>query len=177
MNREEIIQTIKSNVRNINDFPKKGIIFRDITPILGNADLFKKSLDLMLEGYDRSNVDVIAGVDSRGFIFGAVAAARLGLPFVPIRKKNKLPWKTFEEAYELEYSTNVLAIHQDACMPNQRVLLVDDLLATGGTANASAKLIHRCQAKLVACTFLIELVDLSGRDKLKDIPVHSLVRF
>lgn len=177
MNREETIQKIKNTVRNINDFPKKGIIFRDITPILGDANLFKASLDLMLEGYDKNKIDVIAGVDSRGFIFGAAAAARLGLPFVPIRKKGKLPWNTFEEAYELEYSTNTLAIHQDACTPNQRVLLVDDLLATGGTAAASVKLIQRCQAKLVACTFLIELLGLKGRDKLKNIPVHTLVRF
>ena len=168
---------LRSKIREVPDFPKPGDIFRDVTPLLGNAHLFGASLDLLLDGYSKNNVDVIAGVDSRGFIFGAAAAARADLPFVPIRKKNKLPWHTYEESYELEYGIDTLAIHQDAFRPGSKVLLVDDLLATGGTALASLKLIHRCGAKLVGCAFLIELIDLGGSAKLKGVPVRSLIQY
>lgn len=177
MNKTTLLQDIRDIIRSVPDFPKPGVIFRDVTPLLGNARLFGASLDLLLEGYSKNNVDVIAGVDSRGFIFGAAAAARADLPFVPIRKKNKLPWRTFEESYELEYGVDTLAIHQDAFRPGSKVLLVDDLMATGGTALASLKLIHRCGAKLVGCSFLIELVDLGGSAKLKDVPIRSLIQY
>lgn len=177
MSKETLIQEIRDIMRDVPDFPKPGIIFRDVTPLLGNARLFGASLDMLLEGYSKENIDAIAGVDSRGFIFGAAAAAKASLPFIPIRKKNKLPWHTFEETYELEYGTDTLAIHQDAFVPGQRVLLVDDLLATGGTALASAKLIQRCKAKLVGCSFLIELSALQGPSKLAGIPVRSLIQY
>ncbi|HQC41959.1 MAG TPA: adenine phosphoribosyltransferase [Verrucomicrobiota bacterium] len=177
MNKTTLLQDIRDIIRSVPDFPKPGIIFRDVTPLLGDARLFGASLDLLLEGYSKNNVDAIAGVDSRGFIFGAAAAARADLPFVPIRKKNKLPWRTYEESYELEYGIDTLAIHQDAFRTGSKVLLVDDLLATGGTALASLKLIHRCGAKLVGCAFLIELVDLGGSAKLKGVPMRSLIQY
>ena len=177
MNKATLLQDIRDIIRSDPDFPKPGIIFRDVTPLLGDARLFGASLDLLLEGYSKNNVDAIAGVDSRGFIFGAAAAARADLPFVPIRKKNKLPWRTYEESYELEYGIDTLAIHQDAFRTGSKVLLVDDLLATGGTALASLKLIHRCGAKLVGCAFLIELVDLGGSAKLKGVPMRSLIQY
>ena len=177
MNKTTLLQDIRDIIRSVPDFPKPGIIFRDVTPLLGDARLFGASLDLLLEGYSKNNVDAIAGVDSRGFIFGAAAAARADLPFVPIRKKNKLPWRTYEESYELEYGIDTLAIHQDAFRTGSKVLLVDDLLATGGTALASLKLIHRCGAKLVGCAFLIELVDLGGSAKLKVVPMRSLIQY
>jgi len=177
MNKATLLQDIRDIIRSVPDFPKPGIIFRDVTPLLGDARLFGASLDLLLEGYSKNNVDAIAGVDSRGFIFGAAAAARADLPFVPIRKKNKLPWRTYEESYELEYGIDTLAIHQDAFRTGSKVLLVDDLLATGGTALASLKLIHRCGAKLVGCAFLIELVDLGGSAKLKGVPMRSLIQY
>lgn len=177
MDKNLICKEIKEIIRNIPDFPKAGIIFRDVTPLLGNARLFSASLDLMTEKFSTEKIDAIAGIDSRGFIFGAAVAARMKLPFIPIRKKNKLPWHTYEETYALEYGTDTLAIHQDAFQPGQKVLLVDDLLATGGTALASSKLIKRCQAELIGCTFLIELVGLGGRDKLANIPIATLVEY
>ncbi|MDI9401040.1 MAG: adenine phosphoribosyltransferase [Limisphaerales bacterium] len=177
MSNGVLLNDIRQIIRPVPDFPKPGVIFRDITPLLADARLFGASLDMLLEGYTQGNIDAIAGVDSRGFIFGAAAAARANLPFIPIRKKNKLPWHTYEESYALEYGTDVLAIHQDAFQPDSRVLLVDDLLATGGTALASHRLIERCGAKLIGCTFLIELTALGGSTKLKEIPIRSLVQY
>ena len=171
------IERIKEIIRNIPDFPQPGIIFRDITPLLGDGELFARALDLMLEGYGKASVDAIAGVEARGFIFGAAAAAKLGLPFIPVRKPGKLPWKTFEESYDLEYGKNVVTIHQDACKAGQRILLVDDLLATGGTAAASMSLIRKCGATPIGCSFLVELDFLKGRTKLEGIPVRALLHF
>jgi len=177
MEKEALLASIKSLIRNIPDFPKLGILFRDITPLLGNGALFSKALDMMLLGYDRRSVDAIVGVDSRGFIFGGAAAARMELPFIPIRKKGKLPWRTYEETFALEYGADTLAVHQDAFKPGWRVLIVDDLLATGGTAGAAINLVRRTGASVVGCSFLIELVDLKGKSKLGDVPMFSLIQY
>jgi adenine phosphoribosyltransferase len=162
-------------VRNVPDFPKPGIQFKDITPVLSDARLFAGSIDLLVGNFKPGMVDAVVGIDARGFIFAAAAAMRLQAGFVPIRKKGKLPYRTHEQDYALEYGTNTIAIHIDALKPGSRVLLVDDLLATGGTAAAAAALLQKVGAKILEVTFLIELGFLSGREKLKGFPVRSLI--
>ena len=164
-------------IRDVPDFPKAGILFKDITPILADARLFAGSIDLLTENFKPGSVDAVVGIDARGFIFAAAAAAKLQCGFVPVRKKGKLPYKTFEESYDLEYGSNTIAIHTDAVKPGARVLLIDDLLATGGTAAAAAKLLRRVGANILEVTFLIELGFLNGRGKLTEFPVRSLVVF
>ena len=171
------VAAIQNAIRNIPDFPKPGIQFKDITPVLGDSKLFATSIDLLTSTFKPGDVDFVVGIDARGFIFAGAAALKWGAGFVPIRKKGKLPFSTHEESYELEYGANVLAIHIDAIRPGSRVVLVDDLLATGGTAGAAASLIQKIGGKLLEVTFLIELTFLKGRDKLKDKPVRSIVRF
>jgi adenine phosphoribosyltransferase len=166
---------IENAIRNIPDFPKPGIQFKDITPVLADARLFAGSIDLLVANYKPGMVDAVVGIDARGFIFAAAAALRLQAGFVPVRKKGKLPYKTHEESYDLEYGANAIAIHTDAVKPGSRVLLIDDLLATGGTAAAAAALLQKVGAQILEISFLIELSFLSGRDKLKDYPVRSLV--
>ena len=166
---------IGRNIRNVPDFPKPGIQFKDITPVLGDARLFAGSIDLLIDGLKPGQVDAVVGIDARGFIFAAAAALRLRAGFVPVRKKGKLPFDTHEESYELEYGANTVAIHVDAVKPGQRVILVDDLLATGGTAAAATSLLKRIGAEIVEVSFLIELSFLNGRDKLRNLPVRSLV--
>lgn len=166
---------IEHAIRNIPDFPKPGIQFKDITPVLADARLFAASIDLLLEDLKPGMVDTVVGIDARGFIFAAAAALRLNAGFVPIRKKGKLPYAAHEQEYALEYGTASIAIHTDALKPGSRVLLVDDLLATGGTAAAAAALVSRLGATILRISFLIELGFLSGRDKLKPYPIHSLV--
>jgi len=166
---------IERAIRNIPDFPKPGIQFKDITPLLADARLFAGSIDLLTENFKPGMVDAIVGIDARGFIFAAAAALRLEAGFVPVRKKGKLPYRTHEQSYDLEYGANSIAIHVDAVKPGSRVLLIDDLLATGGTAAAAAALLHKVGAKILEISFLIELSFLNGRDKLKDYPVRSLV--
>jgi adenine phosphoribosyltransferase len=166
---------IERAIRNIPDFPKPGIQFKDITPVLADAGLFSGSIDLMTDHFKPGMVDAIVGIDARGFIFAAAAAVRLQAGFVPIRKKGKLPYQTHEQDYDLEYGTATVAVHVDALNPGSRVLLIDDLLATGGTAAAAAALVHRLGAKILEISFLIELSFLQGRKKLKDYPVRSLV--
>jgi adenine phosphoribosyltransferase len=168
-------QDLERAVRNVPDFPKPGIQFKDITPVLADARLFAGSIDLLVGNLKPGMVDAVVGIDARGFIFAAAAAMRLQAGFVPIRKKGKLPYKTHEQAYALEYGTNTIAIHTDALKPGSRVLLVDDLLATGGTAAAAAALLQKVGAKILEVTFLIELSFLSGREKLKGFPVRSLI--
>jgi adenine phosphoribosyltransferase len=168
---------IERAIRNIPDFPKPGIQFKDITPVLADAKLFATSIDLLTSSFQPGEVDVVIGVDARGFIFAGAAALRWGAGFVPIRKKGKLPFSTHEESYDLEYGSNVLAIHTDAIKPGSRVVLVDDLLATGGTAGAAALLIKKIGGELIEVCFLIELGFLNGRDKLQGFPVRSIVRF
>jgi len=163
-------------IRDVPDFPKPGIIFKDITPILGNGQLFRKTIDLLSESARAHGATKIAGIDARGFLFGATVADRLGLGFVPIRKKGKLPWKTCSVEYELEYGKAEIEIHTDAFAPGEKVALVDDLLATGGTAAASVQLIQSLGADVAAAIFLIELEFLKGREQLKQIPVDALIQ-
>ncbi len=162
-------------VRNVPDFPKAGIQFKDITPVLGDARLFSGCVDLMIAGVTPGSIDAVAGIDARGFIFAAAAALRLQAGFIPIRKKGKLPYSTFEETYDLEYGTDTVAIHTDALRPGSRVLLMDDLLATGGTAGAAATLLRKAGAEIVEISFFIELGFLKGREKFKGFPVRSIV--
>jgi len=168
-------QEIAEAIRNVPDFPKAGIQFKDITPLLADARLFSGAIELLTGKYQPGTVDAVVGIDARGFIFAAAAAVRLQAGFVPVRKKGKLPYQTHEQAYALEYGTATVAIHVDALKPGSRVLLIDDLLATGGTAAAAAALVKRLGAHLLEISFLIELSFLRGRDKLKGYPVRSLV--
>jgi len=171
------VLALQNAIRNIPDFPKPGIQFKDITPVLGDAQLFKTSIDLLTSSFKPGEVDFVVGIDARGFIFAGAAALKWGAGFVPIRKKGKLPFNTHEQDYDLEYGSNVLAIHTDAIKAGSRVVLVDDLLATGGTAGAASSLIHKFGGHLMEVTFLIELTFLNGRERLKNLQVRSIVRF
>src|SRR6058998_1873369 len=168
---------IENAIRTIPDFPKSGIQFKDITPVLADARLFSGSIDLLTGDLKPGEVDAVVGIDARGFIFAAAAAMKLRAGFVPVRKKGKLPHKTYEQSYDLEYGSNTIAIHVDAFQPGSRVLLVDDLLATGGTAAAAAALVQKAGGRILEITFFIELGFLKGREKLKGWPVRSLVAF
>ena len=164
-------------IRTIPDFPQPGIQFKDITPVLADARLFAGCVDLLTANYQPGSVDAVVGIDARGFIFAAAVALSLRAGFVPVRKKGKLPFKAYEQSYDLEYGSNTIAIHVDAFKSGSRVLLVDDLLATGGTAAAAAALVQKAGAKILEVTFFIELSFLKGREKLKGCPVRSLVVF
>src|SRR3954449_3939860 len=166
---------LQQAIRNIPDFPKPGIQFKDITPVLSDARLFAASIDLLTEGFAPGSVDAIIGIDARGFIFAAAAALKLKAGFIPVRKKGKLPYSTYEQSYDLEYGTNTIAIHTDAVKAKSRILLIDDLLATGGTAQAAARLVDQIGAHILQINFLIELRFLKGRDKLAGFPVRSLI--
>ena len=172
-----ILQEIKSAVRNIPDFPKPGIQFKDITPVLADARLFSGCIDLLTSHFKPQDVDFVVGIDARGFIFAAAAALKLQAGFVPIRKKGKLPFDTHESSYDLEYGSNTVAVHTDAVHAGSRVLLVDDLLATGGTAGAAVELLNRLGANIVEVSFLIELAFLNGREKLDGATVRSLITY
>ncbi|MDB6032689.1 MAG: apt [Verrucomicrobiales bacterium] len=169
------VQDIKNAIRNIPDFPKPGIQFKDITPVLADAQLFAASIDLLTENLEPGSVDAVVGIDARGFIFASAAAIKLKAGFIPVRKKGKLPFSTHEQSYELEYGTNTIAIHTDAVKPGSRVVLIDDLLATGGTAEAAAQLLKKIGAEILEVNFLIELSFLGGREKMKGYPIRSLV--
>jgi adenine phosphoribosyltransferase len=176
----EIIVTpaeIQRAIRNVPDFPKPGIQFKDITPVLADARLFAGAIDLLTEKFAPGSVDAVVGIDARGFIFAAAAALKLKAGFVPVRKKGKLPHKTHEQDYALEYGSATVAMHVDALRPGARVLLIDDLLATGGTAAAATALVKKLNAQILEIDFLIELTFLHGREKLKDYPVRSLVSY
>ena len=168
---------LKSKIRTIPDWPKKGIMFRDITPLLQDKKAFKYVIDKFYERYKGKNIDVIVAIESRGFVFGAVLAYKLGCSFVPIRKEGKLPHKTMKQEYSLEYGNAVVEIHEDAIKQGDKVLIVDDLIATGGTISATIKLVELLGGKIIEIAFVIELIDLKGRDKLKDYNVFSLVEF
>jgi adenine phosphoribosyltransferase len=170
-------QDVRDAIRNIPDFPKPGIQFKDITPVLADPGLFAASVDLLTDGFKPGQVDFVVGIDARGFIFAAAAALRLQAGFVPVRKKGKLPFATHEQSYDLEYGTATIAIHTDAVQPGSRVLLIDDLLATGGTAEAAALLLQKVGAKILEAAFLIELEALKGRSRIRHCPVRSLVVF
>ena len=162
-------------IRNIPDFPIPGIQFKDITTLLADGPAFHQVVDILAARYEGQPIDAVVGIDARGFIFAAAAALKLQAGFIPVRKKGKLPFKTHEQEYDLEYGTNVVAIHTDALKSGHRVLLIDDLLATGGTAAAAAQLVKRLGAEILEISFLIELKFLNGRAKLKDYPIRSLV--
>jgi adenine phosphoribosyltransferase len=167
----------KRYIRDVQDFPKKGIVYKDISPLLGNGKAMKAAADALAENLKDQKIDKVIGIESRGFFLATLLAERLDAGFVPIRKKGKLPYKCYQESYALEYGTDQLEIHQDAISPGDRVVLHDDVLATGGTAEAAIKLIYKLGGKLVECNFLIELEFLKGREKIKTSPVKSLMKF
>ena len=168
---------IERAIRNVPDFPKPGIQFKDITPVLADARLFAGSIDLLTDGFKPGSVDAVVGIDARGFIFAAAAATKLKAGFVPVRKKGKLPYKTIEQDYALEYGSAIVAMHVDALKPGARVLLIDDLLATGGTSAAALALMKKLGARVLEAGFLIELKFLNGREKLKGWPVRSIIAY
>jgi len=168
---------LKSKIRDVKDFPKEGIVFKDITTLLQDHEAFRHCIEKFKDYYKDKNVDVIVGPESRGFIFGTVLAYELGISFVPIRKPGKLPADVEAEEYELEYGTDKIEIHKDAFKPGQRVLVVDDLLATGGTSEAAAKLINKLDGEIAGFAYLIELSFLNGRDKLKGYDIYSLIDY
>jgi len=168
---------IEGRIRDVPDFPKPGIVFKDITPLLQDPATLARTIEMLAEGVQRVPFDLVCGIESRGFIFGAALAKDLGKGFIPIRKPGKLPWKTASESYELEYGKDTIEIHVDAAPGGKRVLMVDDLLATGGTMAAAVKLVQKVGGLPVAAAFVIELAFLDGRRKLGDLPVHSLVRY
>ena len=168
---------LEKSIRNIPDFPKPGILFRDVTTLIQNKEAFKKSIDLLAKKYKGKGFNKVVGVEARGFIFGAAVAHKIGAGFVPVRKKGKLPYKTISTTYELEYGTDTLEIHQDAIISGEKILIIDDLLATGGTVKAVIELVNQLGGKVAGIGFVIELVDLKGKDKFPEYPVYSLVRF
>src|SRR5256714_14763806 len=173
----DVLDKLRSGVRDVPDFPKKGIIFKDITPILSDGALFQASIDVFVERCRGKKIDKIVGIDARGFVFGAAVAYELGVGFVPIRKRGKLPYKTEIEKYSLEYGEAEMEMHIDAMESGEQVVLVDDLLATGGTSAAAAALIKKVGGKLLEAQFLIELKFLHGREKLKPIQVEAFLRY
>ena len=168
---------LASLIRDVPDFPVPGILFKDITTLLRNAAALREAVTLLANRYADAHVDIVAAIESRGFIFGAPLAVHLGAGFVPVRKPGKLPAQTISESYTLEYGTNTLEMHVDAIQPGQRVLVVDDLLATGGSARAAVNLVERLGGKVVGLAFVVELDFLNGRQKLTGYPVHSLVHY
>ena len=177
MNRIIKKSDLKKHIRDIPDFPKEGIIFKDITTLLKDKDAFKKSVDLLAKKFKKAKIDLVVGVEARGFIFGAALAYKLNVGFIPVRKKGKLPSKTKSVTYELEYGKDVLEMHEDAISDKSRVLIVDDLLATGGTIQAVIELVKSQKATIAGVAFLVELRFLKGKNKLKDLPVYSVIKY
>ena len=170
-------EQLKAYVRDVPDYPQKGIVFRDITPLLGDKRIFKEVVELMSKPWLPDPPDLVAGIEARGFIPGAAISVRLGAGFVPIRKTGKLPWMTVMESYDLEYGTDQLEVHSDAVQPGQKVLIVDDVLATGGTASAAVRLMRKLGADVVGVQVLIELGYLDGRQKLQDVRLKSEILY
>jgi len=171
------IERLTALVRDVPDFPQPGIVFKDITPLLADDDAFSSAIDLIVVHYGRGNVDKVVGIEARGFILASPVAYHFGAGFVPVRKAGKLPWESEREEYALEYGTAVLEIHRDAISPGERVLIVDDVLATGGTAHATATLVERLGGKVIGIACLIELGFLNGRDALTGYDFFSLIRY
>jgi adenine phosphoribosyltransferase len=166
-------EDLKKYVRDVPDYPQKGIVFRDITPLLGEKNIFGEVVELMSKAWTGNPPDLVAAIEARGFIPGSAMAVKLGAGFVPIRKTGKLPWMTVQESYELEYGTDQLEVHSDAVQPGQKVLIVDDVLATGGTASAAVRLMRKLGADVVGVQVLIELGYLDGRRRLTDVKLVS----
>jgi adenine phosphoribosyltransferase len=173
-NVEEIL---RSRIRDIPDFPKPGIVFKDITPLLADEVSFSTVIDEIVVSFGRGTIDKVVGIEARGFIVASPVAYHFGAGFVPVRKRGKLPWETVGESYELEYGEETLEIHRDAIVPGERVAIVDDVLATGGTASATAKLVEQLGGKVQGMAFLIELGFLKGRERLADYEILSLVTY
>ena len=173
----DLIEKLRAGVRDVPDFPKPGIVFKDITPILSDGELFKMSIEVFLERCRGKKIDKIVGIDARGFLFGSAVAYELGVGFVPIRKRGKLPYKTETAKYSLEYGEAEMEMHVDAISPGEQIVLVDDLLATGGTSAAAAMLIAKTGGELLEAQFLIELEFLHGRQKLAPTPVVSFLKY
>ncbi|QGZ34383.1 adenine phosphoribosyltransferase [Stappia indica] len=179
MTTETVSQELMAAIRTIPDYPKKGILFRDITTLLGNARAFRRAVDALVQPWAGAKVDQVAGIEARGFILGGAVAHQLSAGFVPIRKKGKLPHETVRIAYSLEYGLDEMEVHKDAIRPGEKVILVDDLIATGGTAEAATKLLQQMGAEVVSACFIIDLPDLGGRARLEalGVPVRTLVDF
>ena len=174
---QQRIDYIRSKIRDVADFPKPGIVFKDITPVLSDPRAFNMCLDLMAERYDGTQLDAIVGIESRGFIFGAALASRMRKAFVPARKPGKLPSETHRVSYELEYGSDAIEIHRDAIAKGEKALIVDDLIATGGTAWAACELVRRLGGEVVGASFAIELTFLPGKQRLSPVPVFSLLQY
>ncbi len=171
------MEELKRKIRDIQDFPKPGIVFKDITTLLRDASCFNRAVDLLGHRYLDWDVDAVLGIEARGFIIGAALAYKLNKGVILVRKPGKLPYKTHSVDYELEYGTDSLEIHEDAIDPGQKILIADDVLATGGTVQAVVDLVRRAGGQVAECVFLAELTFLNGREKLRDVPVHSLIQF
>lgn len=169
------VAEIEGAIRNVPDFPKPGIQFKDITPLLADARLFSGTIDLLTGNFSPGSIDAVVGIDARGFIFAAAAAKKLNAGFVPVRKQGKLPYTTIEQDYALEYGHATVAMHTDALKPGARVLMIDDLLATGGTSAAAVQLVQKLGGNILELGFLIELKFLNGREKLQGLPIQSLI--
>src|SRR3954465_6144572 len=170
-------EVLRSHIRDIPDFPQPGVVFKDITPLLGDPHGFRATIDGLAEPYENTDVTKVLGIEARGFIVAAPVADRLGAGFVPVRKAGKLPWHVEKEEYVLEYGTDLLEIHRDAIAPGQRALIVDDVMATGGTAAATIRLVEKLGAKVAGLAFIIELGFLDGRSRIGDREVHSLITY
>lgn len=170
-------ETLRAAIRDVPNFPKPGIIFKDITPVLADVELLQLSIDKIAETAAGLEIDKVVGIDARGFIFAPPVALKRGVGFVPVRKKGKLPWKTSSKSYSLEYGENTLEIHQDAVKPGERVMVIDDLLATGGSAAATVELLKEIGAEVVCVTFLIELDFLNGRAAIDCDKIHSIIHY
>jgi adenine phosphoribosyltransferase len=177
LDHDRLGERTRAIIRDVPDFPQPGIIFKDITPVLADRALFKDLIQHFAAVHRAQNIDLVVGIESRGFIFGAPLALELGAGFVPIRKPGKLPYRSVRVDYSLEYGKDALEAHEDAIAPGQRTLVVDDVLATGGTAAAAIRLVQQLGGEVAAVCFLIELGFLEGRAKLPDVPVHALVRY
>ncbi|HCE46393.1 MAG TPA: adenine phosphoribosyltransferase [Lentisphaeria bacterium] len=169
------VESIRQAIRDVKDFPQKGIVFKDITPVLKSEKLFKEVVDIIAGRYEKKKPDYLAAIESRGFIFGSAIAYKLGCGIIPVRKKGKLPYKTIEESYALEYGTATIELHEDAIRKGDEVVIIDDLLATGGTAGAAARLIERLGGKVTGLEFVIELAFLKGRTNLPGHLVNSII--
>ena len=174
---DERVSFLKSRIRDVPDFPKEGILFKDITPLLADVEAFRASIQLIAERLDGESVDAVIGIESRGFMFGAALADKLGVGFVPVRKPGKLPAATYRAEYDLEYGSDSVEIHQDALQPGDKVVVVDDLIATGGTAKATDELVQKCGAEVAAFAFVINLVALEGTKKLEPRRIITLLDY